>query len=89
MAEPTPAQSKKLWMSFLQEWKEEAQEKGSKSAYVYSAAQKGLKENSAQFRHPKDLIIVKGIGASIIDKMTKALSKWCIENGEQMPSSGE
>jgi len=89
MAEPTPAQSKDLWLGFIKEWEEEAQEKGSRSAHAYHKAWKGLKNHPTQLKVPRDMIVIAGIGPTMVDKLDKCLKKWCLENGHEMPTNGE
>ncbi|KAE8243738.1 hypothetical protein A4X13_0g6968 [Tilletia indica] len=77
--------SKTLWMAFLAEWATEASAKGSKACHAYTKASFSIKHADQDFSHPCELISLKGVGATIVQKLTERLEQWCVLHHQVMP----
>lgn len=76
---------KVLWLSFLNEWKEEALARGSKVERAYRKAHQSLSACPIEFQHPCQTTQLSGIGPTIATKLEERLQKWCHENDQPMP----
>ncbi|CAD6932657.1 unnamed protein product [Tilletia controversa] len=77
--------SKTLWMAFLSEWATEANAKGSKAGHAYTKASYSIKHAEQDFAHPCELIALKGVGPTIVTKLTERLEQWCVLHHQIMP----
>lgn len=75
-----------LWLSWVKEWLEKEQQRGSKGVTTYKKAHDSLKGCPLQFQHPSQVIQLTGFGPKLCDRLTERMKKHCEENGEEMPA---
>lgn len=69
-----------VWAGFLQQWYEDAREKGNKAASAYLKAQRSLNASTEPFTHPCETVRLAGIGDSIAKRLEKEYETWCDAN---------
>ena len=75
-----------VWLSFLEAWADEARQRGTKAASAYLKAHQSLAACQDTLVHPSETVRVRGIGASIAERIERAYAQWCAEHGQDMPS---
>ena len=89
MGEETPAPFPyNVWLGFLDEWAEDARQKGSVAQSVYIRARRSLRSADQVFTHPRQLTKLNGIGTGIARKIEAAFVTWCENNGYPVPELG-
>ena len=70
-----------VWLSFLEAWADEARQRGTKAASAYLKAHQSLAACQDTLVHPSETVRVRGIGASIAERIERGLlSGSLIEN---------
>lgn len=80
-----PDNLKDLYVQWLQELIDSLSEKQEQLINTYSKAKKNLIDHDGVFYYPKDLLKVKGIGATIAKRLEARLVKHCEEIGVDVP----
>ena len=74
-----------VWLSFLATWADEARQRGTKAASAYLKAHQSLAACQDTLVHPSETVRVRGIGASIAERIERAYAQWCAQHGQDMP----
>jgi hypothetical protein len=86
---PTAAELKELWLEKIAEWREEAAKGGSKASSIYSKAGHSLRNCPVPFRHPSQLMQLKFIGKTMVERLLPETIKYCKDRGYPVPSKRE
>mgnify|MGYP002722271147 FL=1 len=65
-----------VWLSFLEAWADEARQRGTKAASAYLKAHQSLAACQDTLVHPSETVRVRGIGASIAERIERAYAQW-------------
>ncbi|WFD20272.1 Crossover junction endonuclease mus81 [Malassezia caprae] len=74
-----------VWIRLLEQWVEEARNRGAKSATAYAKAHRALSECTDTFLHPCETVRLKGIGASIARRLEVEYEQWCRDHNREPP----
>ena len=64
---------------------DEARQRGTKAASAYLKAHQSLAACQDTLVHPSETVRVRGIGASIAERIERAYAQWCAQHGQDMP----
>lgn len=65
-----------LFVKWLEEWRDQAKEKNSKTQHAYSLALSSLRKYPLPLERGRDCKILKGFGTTVCDMLDKALEKY-------------
>ncbi|KAG0372548.1 Crossover junction endonuclease mus81 [Mortierella sp. AD032] len=78
-----------LLLSWLQEWMETAQLHNNKSVYTLRKACESMARYPTPFHHPREAIVLQGIGEGLVKRLEDRFARHCKELGEPMPVYGK
>ncbi|KAK5821254.1 crossover junction endonuclease MUS81 [Linnemannia elongata] len=78
-----------LWLSWLEEWMDIAQTHGNKSYHTFRRAAESMAKYPTPFHHPREAMVLEGIGEAIAKKLEERLARHCREEGIPMPVYGK
>ncbi|KAJ5010778.1 Crossover junction endonuclease MUS81 [Colletotrichum sp. SAR 10_99] len=76
-----------LLLDWVKEWLDTARERGMKSVTTYRNAYESLKACPITFKHPRQLVQLKGFGDKLSSRLTDKLKEHCEANGLPMPKN--
>ncbi|KAK2778188.1 DNA repair protein [Colletotrichum kahawae] len=76
-----------LLLDWVKEWLDTARERGMKSVTTYRNAYESLKACPIAFKHPRQLVQLKGFGDKLSSRLTDKLKEHCEANGLPMPKN--
>ncbi|KAH7044969.1 crossover junction endonuclease MUS81 [Linnemannia elongata] len=76
-----------LWLSWLEEWMDIAQTHGNKSYHTFRRAAESMAKYPTPFHHPREAMVLEGIGEAIAKKLEERLARHCREEGIPMPGN--
>ncbi|KAE9570308.1 Crossover junction endonuclease [Colletotrichum fructicola] len=76
-----------LLLDWVKEWLNTARERGMKSITTYRNAYESLKACPITFKHPRQLVQLKGFGDKLSSRLTDKLKEHCEANGLPMPKN--
>ncbi|KAF4937308.1 Crossover junction endonuclease MUS81 [Colletotrichum fructicola] len=76
-----------LLLDWVKEWLDTARERGMKSITTYRNAYESLKACPITFKHPRQLVQLKGFGDKLSSRLTDKLKEHCEANGLPMPKN--
>ncbi|KAF9870036.1 hypothetical protein CkaCkLH20_12516 [Colletotrichum karsti] len=76
-----------LLLDWVKEWLDTARERGMKSVTTYRNAYESLKACPITFKHPRQLVQLKGFGDKLSSRLTDKLKEHCETNGLPMPKN--
>ncbi|KAF4929973.1 Crossover junction endonuclease MUS81 [Colletotrichum viniferum] len=76
-----------LLLDWVKEWLDTARERGMKSVTTYRKAYESLKACPITFKHPRQLVQLKGFGDKLSSRLTDKLKEHCEANGLPMPKN--
>ncbi|KAK3840630.1 MAG: hypothetical protein JOS17DRAFT_678281 [Linnemannia elongata] len=76
-----------LWLSWLEEWMDIAQSHGNKSYHTFRKAAESMAKYPTPFHHPREAMVLEGIGEVIAKKIEDRLARYCEEEGIPMPGN--
>ncbi|KAF6843637.1 DNA repair protein [Colletotrichum musicola] len=76
-----------LLLDWVKEWLDAARERNMKSVTAYKNAYESLKACPITFKHPRQLVQLKGFGDKLSSRLTDRLKEHCEANGLPMPKN--
>ncbi|ORX33412.1 hypothetical protein BD324DRAFT_639692 [Kockovaella imperatae] len=78
-----------LFLSWIEELRDAARDKGTKAAESYGKAARSVSSCPTPFTRPRDLIVLQGVGPKIVHILEGKWRTYCEENGLPAPGTPE
>ncbi|WAR59522.1 hypothetical protein PtB15_11B162 [Puccinia triticina] len=77
------------WAGWLNEAADHAANNGSRSCDTYRRAARAIRTHNQAFHHPKQALVLTGVGEGIVRLLTTKLKEKCEETGDPFPTEPE
>ncbi|KAL7424025.1 Crossover junction endonuclease mus81 [Cryptotrichosporon argae] len=87
MPREQPPVGNPLFLSWVEQLRDDAREKGMRSAETFHKACKSLAACPVAYERPRDLVCLQGIGPKIVGILEQRYKTYCEDNGLPVPSA--